>query len=215
MISAPLNATARDFPTWLNKVGMRSKLGIVGFIGLLAFLIAGYFLIRDEARESTLTKWQTVNERSDSERSAQIIERRGDGVEREKEVSFEELERTAITHPDPEERIEAVQKLAGSRSRQEVITVLLQALKDKEAEVREAALESLDELEALSWETLSQVALNDPAPSLRARAIELLEEKREKGRPTVDLLRRIARMDTDEEVRQAARDLLEEIENGQ
>ena len=50
--------------------------------------------------------------------------------------------------------------------------------------------------------------------SLRVRAIELMGDRDEKGKQTIDLLKRIAQIDQNREVRQAAIELLEEMGMG-
>ena len=128
-------------------------------------------------------------------------------------LSFADLERKALSDPNPEERIEALDELTEEKNRKGAARVLIQVLQsDKDAEVRRAALEGLEEIEAISLEVLSQTALNDPEVSLRVRAIELMGDRDEKGKQTIDLLKRIAQIDQNREVRQAAIELLEEIE---
>ena len=128
-------------------------------------------------------------------------------------LSFADLERKALSDPNPEERIEALDELTEEKNRKGAARVLIQVLQsDKDAEVRRAALEGLEEIEAISLEVLSQTALNDPEASLRVRAIELMGDRDEKGKQTIDLLKRIAKSDKNGEVREAALELLEEIE---
>jgi len=57
------------------------------------------------------------------------------------------------------------------------------------------------------------LAVRDPAPSLRLRAVELIGERGDKGNRVVDLLRGISQNDQDEEVREAAIELLDEIQD--
>lgn len=58
------------------------------------------------------------------------------------------------------------------------------------------------------------MALKDPEPSLRVKAVELMGERNEKDRGTVDLLKRIAKSDKNKEVREAAMEFLEEMGMG-
>lgn len=128
-------------------------------------------------------------------------------------LSFADLERKALSDPNPEERIEALDELTEEKNRKGAARVLIQVLQsDREVEVRRTALEGLEEIEALSLEVLSQTALNDSEASLRVRAIELMGDRDEKGKQTIDLLKRISQIDQNREVRQAAIELLEEIE---
>ena len=130
-------------------------------------------------------------------------------------LSFADLERKALSDPNPEERIEALDELTEEKNRKGAARVLIQVLQsDKDAEVRRAALEGLEEIEAISLEVLSQTALNDPEASLRVRAIELMGDRDEKGKQTIDLLKRIAKIDQSKEVREAAIELLEEMGMG-
>ncbi len=128
-------------------------------------------------------------------------------------LSFADLERKALSDPNPEERIEALDELTEEKNRKGAARVLIQVLQsDREVEVRRAALEGLEEIEAISLEVLSQTALNDPEASLRVRAVELMGDRDEKGKQTIDLLKRIAKSDKNREVRETALELLEEIE---
>lgn len=130
-------------------------------------------------------------------------------------LSFADLERKALSDPNPEERIEALDELTEEKNRKGAARVLIQVLQsDREVEVRRAALEGLEEIEAISLEVLSQTALNDPEASLRVRAIELMGDRDEKGKQTIDLLKRIAQIDQNREVREAAIELLEEMGMG-
>ena len=130
-------------------------------------------------------------------------------------LSFADLERKALSDPNPEERIEALDELTEEKNRKGAARVLIQVLQsDREVEVRRAALEGLEEIEAISLEVLSQTALNDPEASLRVRAIELMGDRDEKGKQTIDLLKRIAKSDKNREVREAAIELLEEMGMG-
>lgn len=130
-------------------------------------------------------------------------------------LSFADLERKALSDPDPKERIAALDELTEEKNRKGAAGVLIQVLQsDREVEVRRAALEGLEEIEAISLEVLSQTALNDSEASLRVRAIELMGDMDEKGKQTIDLLKRISQIDQNREVRQAAIELLEEMGMG-
>ncbi|MBI4489792.1 MAG: HEAT repeat domain-containing protein [Deltaproteobacteria bacterium] len=148
------------------------------------------------------------------ERPASLRDKAGKAKESEA-LSYADLERKALSDPDPNQRIAALDELTEEKNRQGAVGVLIQVLQsDREVEVRRAALEGLEEIEALSLEVLSQTALNDPEASLRVRAIELIGDRDEKGKRTIDLLKRIAQIDQNKEVRQAAIELLEEMGMG-
>jgi len=133
---------------------------------------------------------------------------------KKEEVSFKSLERKALTDPRPEERIGALERLSVREDRARAVAVLMHGLhSDRDEEVREAALDALEDFEELSLEALARVAVSDPAPSLRLRAVELIGERDDKGNRVVDLLRGISQNDQDEEVREAAIELLDEIQD--
>jgi hypothetical protein len=191
-------------------------LSLLALLGVIFFLV--FFLLVRERRESTSSTeakdTQGVQTEAHAQRSGIPAHKVGKSGERGVE-SFETSERNVLSNPDPSERISAVEELTESKNRTGAVAALLQVLhNDSEAEVRKAALEGLEELEGLSLETLSQAALTDPEADIRVRAVELLGEIDEKGKRTAELLKRIAKMDQNKEVRQAAMDLLEEIGRG-
>ncbi len=92
----------------------------------------------------------------------------------EEELDFETLKNMALHDPDPDNRTMALWLLAGLED-QPVAPVLMQALSDKDAEVRLAAVESLSELDDPPIEALA-MALDDPDPEIRFEAISVVAE---------------------------------------
>lgn len=193
----------------------RKILAFTSLSGLVIFL-AYFFLVREQ-EEPTLQNQAEIAGRTikdtapadiaSSPFQKDLVEK----VEDEEGESIEELVRRAVNHPDPGERIGAVLELSQRESVKPSIGTLVTILHhDKDEQVREAALDALDELQGLSFDVLAKVALHDPAPSLRIGAIELLGEIDKKDRRTTDLLKRVASTDRDGEVRDSAKELLEE-----
>ena len=145
-------------------------------------------------------------------RNAISIPNHAEEGKKRKGESFTDLERRALADPKPEERIRALERLSVSEDRARAVAVLVHEMhNDRDEEVRQAALDALEELEELSLEALVHVAVSDPDPSLRLRAVELIGERDEEDKRAVDLLRGISQRDQHEEVREAATELFDEM----
>jgi hypothetical protein len=123
--------------------------------------------------------------------------------------SVENLERTVLVAMAPGAKIDAVEALTQTNEPEKATKVLSQVvLIDQNADVRLAALEALDEIDAIPFETLAAVAANDADSAVRLRAVELIGEIREKDARVVELLKLLARKDSRNEVGQLASNLL-------
>jgi HEAT repeat protein len=115
----------------------------------------------------------------------------------------------------PRARIDAVEALTQTNELDKAREVLSRvAIIDQNPDVRLAALEALDEIDAVPFETLADVAWYDSDPSVRLSAVELIGEAREKGMRVVEFLRRVAKMDSSNEVRQLASNFVSAVMKG-
>ena len=89
---------------------------------------------------------------------------------------------------------------------------LVAALGDGDSTARVAALEALANSDEISFDLLREVALRDPVPAVRTRALELLRETQADERRVEDVVLMASRNDPDREVRAAAAALLEGFE---
>lgn len=200
------------------KLPTDSRLRILGLTVLAVVVVAVYFLLVRGGEESAAPAGeQAAAKEEETTAHLQGDEARNEEPEETDEGDpIEQLRQTALSDPDPEERVRALQELAESEGGERAIAILLQALhNDRSGEAREAALEVLEEIQALSFETISRIALNDPAPSVRMRAIALVNERDEQRTKRMELLKRIAKSDRDKEVRQSAMDLLEAMQGSE
>ena len=200
----------------MRKPASYSRLALSVLLCLLPVIIALYYLIPNREEKSPYSAVGKASgiraESSAPEESGKAATAPGGAVQ--EEGSIEEIKKKALGDPDPGERVVAVQELADMEDSSRARAILLNVVRtDSEAEVRAAAIEALDELDSVSFDMLSQIALNDPAPSLRIMAIERIGESEEEKKRAVGILRQVARKDKDEEVKQAALDLLEEMES--
>jgi hypothetical protein len=131
------------------------------------------------------------------------------------EDSVANLERRVLMAMTPGARIDAVEALTQTNELEKAREVLSRvAIIDQNPDVRLAALEALDEIDAIPFETLADVAWYDSDPSIRLSAIELIGEAREKGVRVVEFLRRVTTMDSNNEVRQLASSVLAAVMKG-
>ena len=115
---------------------------------------------------------------------------------------------------DAARRREAVEALAASEEPGRHLNILLAVLKqDEDSDVREAALDALESLETFPLEPLAEVAMRDPQPSVRMRALELLGERGKNDRGVEAVLQRASTADPDDEVREAASSFLDSFDN--
>lgn len=168
------------------------------------------FFLSQEARFDSWNAWrEPLNHRSTL--SGNTLYRTGD----RDEDSVASLERTILLAMSPGARIDAVEALTQTNQLDEAREVLSRvAIIDQNPDVRLAALEALDEIDAVPFETLADVAWYDSDPSVRLSAVELIGEAREKGAWVVEFLRRVAKMDSSNEVRQLASSLLAAVMKG-
>ena len=131
------------------------------------------------------------------------------------EGSVATLERTILLAMSPGARIDAVEALTQTNELDKAREVLSRvAIIDQNPDVRLAALEALDEIDAVPFETLADVAWYDSDPRVRLSAVELIGEAREQGMRVVEFLRRVAKIDSSKEVRQLASSLLAAVTKG-
>jgi hypothetical protein len=131
------------------------------------------------------------------------------------EDSVANLELRVLMAMTPGARIDAVEALTQTNELEKAREVLSRvAIIDQNPDVRLAALEALDEIDAIPFETLADVAWYDSDPSIRLSAIELIGEAREKGVRVVEFLRRVTTMDSNNEVRQLASSVLAAVMKG-
>lgn len=132
------------------------------------------------------------------------------GIETSDAESIETLERTVLTATTPGARIDAVEALTQTNQLDKAMQVLSQVLViDRNADVRRAALEALDEIDEVPFEILADVATHDSDPMLRVEALDLIGDGKERSRRVIDLLRRLSRIDSNSDVRRSAATLLE------
>lgn len=119
--------------------------------------------------------------------------------------TFDVMRAKALSDPDPEERIRALESL-DAYGGDSAVPVLTQALSDQDPEVRLAALEELTfvtdnpPLDALS------IALGDSDPDVRAAALRIVADSEDESRwPLIHS----ALKDPDEDVRGEAEDIVE------
>ena len=131
------------------------------------------------------------------------------------EDSVQNLERTVLTASKPGTRLDAVEALTQTNELDQATQVLSQVLViDSDADVRVAALEALDEIDAVPFETLAQALSHDPDPVVRIRALDLIGEGKDKSERVVGLLSGVAKADSSKDVRQLAASLLETMIRG-
>lgn len=173
------------------------------------FSAAKPFLTKVGRFDSWYARPEPVDQRSTINRSTSY--RTGDSDE----DSVANLERTIVMTMTPGARVDAVEALTQTNELDEAREVLTRVvLIDPNVDVRLAALEALDEIDAVPFETLADVAWYDSDPSVRLNAIELIGEARDKGAWVVEFLRRVAKMDSSREVRQLASSLLAAMVGG-
>jgi len=121
------------------------------------------------------------------------------------EDTFDVVRARALSDPDPDERIRALESLNGFEG-QSVVPILTQALSDHDPEVRLAALEEMTfvtddpPLDALS------IALGDADPEVRATALRMVADSEDQAKwPLIQN----ALQDPDEDVRNEAEDIVD------
>lgn len=168
------------------------------------------FFLSQEARFVSWNAWrESLDHRSTLSGSTSY------GTGDRDEDSVATLERTILLAMSPGARIDAVEGLTQTNELDKAREVLSRvAIIDQNPDVRLAALEALDEIDAVPFETLADVAWYDSDPSVRLSAVELIGEAREKGMRVVEFLRRVAKMDSSNEVRQLASNFVSAVMKG-
>ncbi len=111
-----------------------------------------------------------------------------------------------LSDPDPAKRAKAVQTLV-DREGQEAEPVILRALTDNDAQVREAALyAALGSGVNLPASPLEQALDSDSSPAVKVLALDLLA-----GSPDIEALAERALADSDEHVRNKAKEILSQL----
>jgi hypothetical protein len=119
--------------------------------------------------------------------------------------TFESVRTTALSNPDPDERIRAIESLS-LYDDEPILPVFAQALRDTDPEVRLAALEELSLATDSPPLDLVGAALNDSDPEIRSTALQVLADSEDEGRwPLI----RSALRDPDEDVRAEAQEIVD------
>jgi hypothetical protein len=125
-------------------------------------------------------------------------------------VDLAALKQTALSDPDPEERISALQSLA-FEDENAALPVLTSALQDPEKSVRIAALQELEDYSQLPFDTVAS-ALGDQDAEVRAEALRILGDSDD---DRAVALARQALDDPNEDVRDEAQGIIEDAQDGQ
>jgi hypothetical protein len=133
-----------------------------------------------------------------------------DGDVEEDKDSIENLEQSVLTAQKIGEALDAVEALTQTNDVDRARQVLSGVLRNNQhAEVRLAALDALDEIDEVPIEALAQAASNDSDSEIRLRALDLIGERKDKDGWVFQLLNRVARTDSNRDVRRSAASLLE------
>jgi hypothetical protein len=128
------------------------------------------------------------------------------GSDQEDEDTDAQLKTTALTDPDPDERVAAIDQVSAGWDEQDAVPVLTAAANDSDASVRAAALKNLaDVADTRPAVDAAMRALKDPAAEVRIAALNILANS-DDPRRVAEL--RAARSDPDEDVRSEAEMLL-------
>jgi hypothetical protein len=197
----------------VKQLGFVCGRTILGLMGLLALVLVVYFLFAGDGRQPVSSDEKTVM--NPQYRSAPAASAEKSVAYARPKVEQAGVLQFANESPDPEDRIGVLKEAAETGDRKGAVPQLLEILhKDRSVQSREAALDALEELEVLTFNTLAGIALNDPDGAMRIRAIELIGEMHGKDSRTVDFLQRIVKTDKEREVVEEATELLEEIKSG-
>lgn len=122
------------------------------------------------------------------------------------------LRATALGDPDPARRAEALHRLSLFASGDVVRETVLEVLeRERDRDVLDGALDLLRQQDAVPLDRLIAFAGREAEPDLRVRALELLGEKGREDRRVRGFLRTMIR-DSNEQVRETAQRVLEELE---
>jgi hypothetical protein len=118
----------------------------------------------------------------------------------------------ALGNPDPAERSGALDELGGSGDQKLVLETALEVLeRERDPEVLKSALDLLADQESVPLEPLLRLAASRES-ALRIQALELLSEHGKQDPRVSELLKTVAGNDRDEEVRESAKSLLDELD---
>jgi hopanoid biosynthesis associated RND transporter like protein HpnN len=125
------------------------------------------------------------------------------------------MQARAISDPDPDSRVEALEELDGADDGKVAITTAVQVLeRDRHERVLDAALDILVKHDAVTVEPILRLASTDLPPDLRIRVLELLSEHGQGDARVGRLLRDVRDRDTHRAVRDSAESLLEDWDTG-
>ena len=120
--------------------------------------------------------------------------------------SWQAIRQNAIHASEPTQRLSALQELSELGREEEVVPTLIVALRDESPEVRDLALELLEQTEGpLPISPIAAVVQGDPDPDHRIRAMVLLANREEQA---AEAMLRQALNDQDDEIRELALELM-------
>jgi HEAT repeat protein len=122
------------------------------------------------------------------------------------EETFESVKHTALSDPNPDERVRAIESLSFYDDESAAVGVLSVALSDPDADVRMAALDELGVISDDPPLPLLETALRDGDPEIRTSALRMLSDSEDEARwPLI----KSALADPDEDVRDEAKDIID------
>jgi hypothetical protein len=126
----------------------------------------------------------------------------------------ERLRRDALTHAEPARRAAALEELTGISDEavvRETATAMLG--RERDAKVLEATLDVMSTLKTIPLESIAQFAAVARAPELRIQALDILGDRAKEDTRVRMWLQSLSSHDGDEDVRNAARMLLDQGES--
>lgn len=176
-------------------------------------------LLKGKNYTFTYDRPATANGRPGAPRLAEIrvvstdsapLEISGEAAVPPAEKSLEDLARKALQAPEPADRMDALKSLYERGKGEEYRSTVASALRDKDQEVRDVALELVLQGVPVSTETLKEMALGDASPELRIRAWNVLVEESDTNTAAMEYARQ-ALQDPDPQVRAYAQRTLQEL----
>ena len=127
---------------------------------------------------------------------------------------LDRLRREAMTHPEAARRAAALEELTG-RSDETVVrdTALAMLARDRDPKVLEAALDVVSTLTGFPLDQIAQFVAAAREPALRIQALDILGDRVTEDSRIKTWLQSLSANDGDEDVRNAARMLLEQRES--
>ena len=124
------------------------------------------------------------------------------------------LRAEALGNPDALERSRALSRLAESGNLKLAVETALEVLeRERDSEVLESALDLLLGAESVPLDPILKLAASAREVELRVQALEILGEHGKRDPRVSELLKTLAKSDKDNEVRETAESLLEDIES--